>query len=47
MFRPPYAKRTLMLWIFQITQTVGQYGFASLATVVLVSKGYSIPQSLP
>jgi putative MFS transporter len=46
MFRPPYRTRTVMMWIFQITQTVGQYGFASLATLILVSKGYDIPSSL-
>ncbi|WP_410674131.1 MFS transporter [Amycolatopsis sp. cmx-4-68] len=46
MFRPPYLKRTVMMWIFQITQTVGQYGFASLATLILVSKGYTIQSSL-
>ena len=46
MFRPPYLKRTVMMWIFQITQTVGQYGFASMATLILVSKGHTIPSSL-
>lgn len=45
-FRPPYLKRTAMLWIFQVTQTATQFGFASLATIVLVSKGYDIPKSL-
>ena len=46
MFRPPYLKRTAMMWIFQVTQTVGQYGFASLAPLILLSKGYDIADSL-
>ncbi|HEX3814506.1 MAG TPA: MFS transporter [Mycobacteriales bacterium] len=46
MFGSAYRRRTVMLWIFQILQTVGYYGFGSLAPVVLVSKGYSIVDSL-
>jgi MFS transporter, putative metabolite:H+ symporter len=41
-----YTRRTTMLWIFQILQTVGYYGFGSLAPVVLVSKGFSVVSSL-
>ena len=41
-----YAKRTIMLWIFQILQTVGYYGFGSLAPIVLTAKGFNIFQTL-
>ena len=46
MFRGPYRKRTVMLWIFQILQTVGYYGFGSLAPIVLTAKGYDVVESL-
>lgn len=46
MFRGEYRKRTVMLWIFQILQTVGYYGFGSLAPIVLTAKGYDVVESL-
>jgi MFS transporter, putative metabolite:H+ symporter len=46
MFRGEYRRRTVMLWIFQVLQTVAYYGFGSLAPVVLVSRGYEVTQSL-
>jgi putative MFS transporter len=46
MFGEPYRRRTIMLWIFQILQTVGYYGFGSLAPVVLGAKGFDVVQSL-
>lgn len=46
MFRGGFRRRTLMLWIFQVLQTVAYYGFGSLAPVVLVSKGYEVTDSL-
>lgn len=46
MFRGEYRRRTVMLWIFQILQTVGYYGFGSLAPIVLVAKGYDVVDSL-
>jgi putative MFS transporter len=45
-FGRQYARRTTMLWIFQILQTVGYYGFGSLAPLVLAAKGFSIFQTL-
>lgn len=45
-FSDPYAKRTTMLWIFQILQTVGYYGFGSLAPIVLTAKGFNIVTTL-
>lgn len=46
MFTGNYRRRTVMLWIFQILQTVGYYGFGSLAPVVLTAKGFDVVQSL-
>src|SRR4051794_15976635 len=45
-FRPPYRQRTVMLYIFQFLQTVGYYGFGTLAPLVLADKGYDIVESL-
>ncbi len=46
MFSAAYRRRTVMLWIFQVLQTVAYYGFGSLAPVVLLSKGFEVTQSL-
>ncbi|WP_407285980.1 MFS transporter [Streptomyces sp. BP-8] len=46
MFRGDQRRRTVMWWIFQVLQTVGYYGFASLAPVVLVAKGHTVTESL-
>lgn len=45
-FNGPYARRATMLFIFQVLQTVGYYGFGSLAPVVLTAKGFSIFSTL-
>jgi putative MFS transporter len=45
-FRPPYRRRTVMLYIFQFLQTVGYYGFGTLAPLVLAAKGFDIVDSL-
>ena len=41
-----YRSRTVMLVIFQVLQTVAYYGFATLAPLVLVGKGFTITESL-
>ncbi len=41
-----YAKRTIMLLIFQFFQSVGFYGFGSLAPIILTAKGFSVVNSL-
>jgi MFS transporter, putative metabolite:H+ symporter len=46
MFSSTYMKRTTMLWIFQLLQTVGYYGFGSLAPTILIAKGFSIVSTL-
>ncbi len=45
-FTPPYRRRSVMLWTFQFLQTVGYYGFGTLAPLVLASKGFDIVKSL-
>ena len=35
-----------MLWIFQFLQTVGYYGFGTLAALVLAEKGFEIVETL-
>jgi putative MFS transporter len=41
-----YRKRTVMLVVFQVLQTVAYYGFGTLAPLVLVSKGFEVTESL-
>jgi MFS transporter, putative metabolite:H+ symporter len=45
-FRPPYLKRTVMLVIFQLLQTIGYYGFTSWVPTLLLSQGITITKSL-
>ncbi|WP_018664734.1 MFS transporter [Heyndrickxia acidiproducens] len=45
-FQKRYLKSTAMLYIFQIFQTIGYFGFGTLAPLVLASKGYTITHSL-
>jgi MFS transporter, putative metabolite:H+ symporter len=44
-FRPPYLKRTIMLVIFQLLQTIGYYGFTSWVPTLLLSQGINITKS--
>jgi MFS transporter, putative metabolite:H+ symporter len=45
-FRLPYRKRTIMLIIFQLVQTIGYYGFASWVPTLLASQGVDFTKSL-
>ena len=45
-FGEPYRTRVIMLGVFHIFQSIGYYGFGTLAPLVLASKGYSIVTSL-
>ena len=45
-FRPPYAKRTVILVLFNIFQTVGFYGFANWVPSLLISQGIKTTTSL-
>ena len=44
--RPPYARRTIMLIVFNIFQTVGFYGFANWVPTLLVKQGITLTSSL-
>jgi putative MFS transporter len=46
LFAPEYRRRTVVLWIFQVFQTVGYYGFGTMIPLVLAAKGFSIVTSL-
>ncbi len=41
-----YRRRTIMLCVFHVFQSVGYYGFGTLVPLVLAAKGYSIVTSL-
>jgi MFS transporter, putative metabolite:H+ symporter len=43
---PPYRRRTIMLVIFNLLQSIGYYGFASWIPTLLVSQGITITKSL-
>lgn len=46
LFSSEYLGRTIVLWVFQIFQSVGYYGFGTLVPLVIASKGFSIVNSL-
>lgn len=46
MFRPPHGKRTLVLSIFNLMQTIGFYGFGAWVPTLLIAKGINITTSL-
>lgn len=41
-----YRRRTIMIWLFQLLQPFGYYGFGSLVPLVLAAKGYDVVNSL-
>ncbi|NUX55173.1 MFS transporter [Paraburkholderia youngii] len=43
---PPYRKRTLMLVIFHVFQTMGYYGFANWIPTLLIKQGVTVTTSL-
>ena len=45
-FRRPYLRRTAMLMVFQLAQTVGYYGFASWVPTLLIAAGIRTTASL-
>jgi putative MFS transporter len=45
-FRRPYLRRTVMLMVFQLAQTVGYYGFASWVPTLLIAAGIRTTASL-
>ncbi|WP_410625556.1 MFS transporter [Amycolatopsis sp. cmx-8-4] len=46
MWHPPLLNRTLLASIIWTCQTVGYYGFASIAPLVLLEKGFTVTKSL-
>ena len=46
MWRGPYRKRTIMLVIFNVFQTVGYYGFANWIPTLLIQQGITVTSSL-
>jgi MFS transporter, putative metabolite:H+ symporter len=46
LFDPENRRRTLMLYVFQVFQTIGYYGFGTMVPLVLASKGFSVLASL-
>lgn len=46
LFRTPYTKRSVMLWLMSALEVFGYYGFGTVAPLVLASKGYSTTNSL-
>jgi putative MFS transporter len=45
LLRPPYGKRTLVLSIFNLTQTIAFYGFGSWVPTLIIAKGIEITTS--
>ncbi|GAB3144358.1 MFS transporter [Amycolatopsis stemonae] len=46
LFGPALRRRTWMMVVFQVLQTLGYYGFGTLVPLVLAAKGYAVSQSL-
>jgi putative MFS transporter len=46
LFAPEHRQRTIMLYVFQIFQSVGYYGFGTMVPLVLADKGFSVLASL-
>ncbi|GAA3575341.1 MFS transporter [Amycolatopsis ultiminotia] len=46
LLRPPWVRRTTMLYVFQLLQSFGYYGFGSLVPIVLAAKGFGLVSSL-
>lgn len=46
MWTKPFGKRTVMLVIFHVCQTIGYYGFASWVPTLLIKQGITVTHSL-
>jgi putative MFS transporter len=46
MWAPPYRRRTIMMSVFNVFQTVGYYGFASWVPTLLIAQGIDVTSSL-
>ncbi len=45
-WRPPYLRRTIMMVVFNLFQTVGFYGFSNWVPTLLISRGIAVTSSL-
>jgi putative MFS transporter len=45
-FYPPYRRRTIMMIVFNLLQSMGYYGFASWVPTLLLAQGINITKSL-
>ena len=45
-FHPPFRKRTIMMILFNLLQTIGYYGFASWVPTLLLAQGITVTKSL-
>ena len=45
-WRPPYRRRTIIMIIFNLLQSIGYYGFASWVPTLLISQGITVTKSL-
>jgi putative MFS transporter len=46
MWQGPYLKRTIILSVYNLFQTIGYYGFASWVPLLLISQGITVTRSL-
>ncbi|RXZ38032.1 MFS transporter [Oxalobacteraceae bacterium CAVE-383] len=46
MWRPPYRRRTLMLIVFHVFQTISFFGFANWVPTLLIRQGITVTSSL-
>ncbi len=46
LFQPPYGRRTLVLSVFNLMQTIAFYGFTAWVPTLLIAKGVNITKSL-
>jgi putative MFS transporter len=46
MWRPPYRRRTIVLIVFHIFQTIGFFGFSNWLPTLLVSQGVTLTKTL-
>lgn len=42
----PYRRRNVLMWVMQIISPIGFYAFASIAPIVLLTKGFDLAHSL-
>ncbi|MDB5432023.1 MAG: transporter [Caulobacter sp.] len=46
MWQPPYRRRTVVMIVFHLFQTIGYYGFSNWLPTLLVSQGITLSKSL-